>query len=283
MTCNCILRKGNKSLDSPKAKEQDGCGEDRPYGRPRWGCALIPVGRQFVHLAYMDDSGTRDKKNPYQVMGALVVEDKQFLYLEVRSNLIAESIIPESRREEFEEFHAHELYGGRGVFEGISQEERFGAIKVLLEGVQRSNAVLMYGAVDKFKLEKGIYATADPVQICFRRCMEGVEEWVAKQENQNLVLLIVDDCDKSAKKSFRESFRRLRKPLKQVIFPPGQAWHFHDDMYFGDSRESIGIQTADLCAFFIAKHLKGGDPAAEGFYAIIKDRIVHSKLEPEHE
>lgn len=234
-----------------------------------------------MHLAYMDDSGTHDKKNPYQVMGVLLVEDRQFLYLEVRSSLIADNIVPPERQEEFKEFHAHELYGGRGVFEGVAQEERFRAIKVLLEGVRRSNAVLVYGAVDKSKLEKSIYATADPVQIGFERCMEGVEEWVAKQESQNIVLLIADDCDKAAKKSFRESFRRLRMPLKQVIFPPGQAWHFHDDMHFGDSRESIGIQTVDLCAFFIAKHLKGGDPAAEGFYQIIEDRIVYSKVEPE--
>lgn len=236
---------------------------------------------QFVHLAYMDDSGTRDKGNPFQVMAALVIEDRNFLFLEVRSNLIAESIIPEDKLDQFEEFHAHELYWGRGVFEGVPQEKRFHAIGVLLDGIKRSHAALLYAAVDKNRLTKSIYASADPVQICFQRCMEGTEAWIAKQEPSNLVLLIVDDCQKDIKKSLRKSFRTLRMPLNRPIFPPGQAWHFHDDMYFGDSKESIGIQTADLCAFFIAKHLKGGDPAAEGFYKIIEDQIVYSKTEPE--
>jgi hypothetical protein len=243
----------------------------------------IEEGRRFVHLAYMDDSGTRDKKNPYQVMGALVVEDKNLLYLEVRSTLIAEDIVPENRRLQFEEFHAHELYRGRGVFEGVSQEKRFETIKFLLEGIRRSNGALVYSTVDKNTLAQKSDGSADPVDICFRGCMKGVEDWIAKQEPQNMVLLIVDDCNKEVKKALRASFRRFRKRLRQPVFPPGQHWHFHDDMYFGDSKESIGIQTADLCVFFIAKHLKSGDPTAEGFYDIIEDRIVDSRSEPEDE
>lgn len=239
-----------------------------------------PTGRVFVHLAYIDDSGTRDKTNPYQVMACLLIKDENFLYLEVRANLIAETIIPEDKREEFEEFHAHELYRGRGVFEGVDQEKRFEAITHLLNGVKRSNSVLLYTAVNKNLLAVKPYASADPVDIGFRGCMKATEEWLAKQETQNLVLLIVDECDKDIKKRLRTSFRILRPPLKQPIFPQGTTWHFHDDMYFGDSRESQGIQTVDLCAYFIAKHLKGGDPAAEGFYALIEDRIVAQDIEP---
>jgi hypothetical protein len=48
--------------------------------------------------------------------------------------------------------------------------------------------------------------------------------------------------------------RAQSKRLRQPIFPQGQAWHFRDDMYFGDSRESVGVQKADICTFFIAKH-----------------------------
>jgi hypothetical protein len=50
-------------------------------------------------------------------------------------------------------------------------------------------------------------------------------------------------------------------------------------MYFGNSVDSIGIQIADLCAYFIRKHLDG-DAVAEGFYNIIKDCIVDYKVEP---
>ena len=52
-------------------------------------------------------------------------------------------------------------------------------------------------------------------------------------------------------------------------------------MYFGDSKFSLGIQLADLCAFFIAKHLEK-NTAAEGFYQMIADKIVFSKTYPEN-
>jgi Protein of unknown function (DUF3800) len=58
-----------------------------------------------------------------------------------------------------------------------------------------------------------------------------------------------------------------------------ESTYFHDDMYFGDSKYSIGIQLADLCAFFIAKHLEK-KPEAEGFYGLISSQIVFSKAHP---
>jgi hypothetical protein len=67
-----------------------------------------------------------------------------------------------------------------------------------------------------------------------------------------------------------------QRPLHCAL---GKLVHLHDDMYFGSSKDSIGVQLADLCGYFIAKHLEG-DAAGEGFYDIIKDRIVYSKLEP---
>lgn len=60
----------------------------------------------------------------------------------------------------------------------------------------------------------------------------------------------------------------------------GELFHFHDDMYFSDSRYSIGVQLADLCAYFIARHLNG-DSETEGFYKMIQPHIVFSKSYPE--
>jgi hypothetical protein len=65
-------------------------------------------------------------------------------------------------------------------------------------------------------------------------------------------------------------------------------WHFHDALAFADSRDSVGVQVADLCAYFIAKHQKKTvsvgqqmyDSGAEAFYEIIKGHIVYSKVEP---
>jgi hypothetical protein len=50
-----------------------------------------------------------------------------------------------------------------------------------------------------------------------------------------------------------------------------------DDMYFGDSQYSIGIQLADLCSYFIARHLDG-DAEIKGFYEMIDPHIVFRGL-----
>jgi hypothetical protein len=51
-------------------------------------------------------------------------------------------------------------------------------------------------------------------------------------------------------------------------------------MYFGSSKDSVGIQLADLCAYFVAKHLENNDPEAESFYQIFSELIVHSEIAP---
>ena len=239
--------------------------------------------RLFVHLAYLEDTGTRDKKSPFQVMAAVIVKDRDFHLLEVRTGAIAaREVVPPERWNKFEEFHAWELYGGYGVFDGVHQDIRFNAIRLLLEGIKHVKASIVYGAVNNKLFNQKLYSSADPQDVCFKICMEGIEAVIAKIEPPELVLLIADDTgNKQIKRAFRQSFRNYRPHLTQPIFPVGSLWHLHDDMYFGDSKESVGIQTADLCAYFIGKHLKGTDPAAEYFYKIIENSIQYQKIEPE--
>jgi hypothetical protein len=114
----------------------------------------------FVHLAYLDDSGTRDKKSPFQVVTAVIVEDKHFFEMEFIHGAAVEAIVPKEKLDDFEEFHAWQLYGGHGVFEGVPQQNRFNVIKALLEVLTLSKIPIVYGAVDKSKLEKLVYGSA---------------------------------------------------------------------------------------------------------------------------
>ncbi len=50
-------------------------------------------------------------------------------------------------------------------------------------------------------------------------------------------------------------------------------------MYFGSSKNSVGLQLADVCVYFIARHL-AGKPDSEGFYDTIKDQIAFSEVYP---
>jgi hypothetical protein len=268
----------------------------------------IGGGKVFVHLAYIDDSDSKQKACEWQVMSAVLIEDKSFKLAEMGISGIAEDLVPEEKREKFEEFHASELYGGYNVFEGIDQSKRFEAIERLLGLFEIFDLSVIYGAVNLEGLRATAYGSADPIDIGFRTCLKGIDWWVDKrigdsalsvakerpQEDgidhllrpilqgfiEELVLVVVDDCDAKVKASLQRSFRQSRGDRKSNAEAP--VTHFHDDVYFGDSRYSIGIQLADLCSYFICRHLQG-DRDIEGFYNRIESHIKFSEVYPASE
>ena len=99
----------------------------------------------------------------------------------------------------------------------------------------------------------------------------------------SLTLFIADDGNAKTKASMQKSFRNMRTRRFKNKEDSGQIRQYvHDDMYFGDSKFSVGIQLADLCSYFIARHLDDSDDdvIAEGFYKLIEPQIVYSQLEP---
>lgn len=262
-------------------------------------------GGTFVYLAYLDDSDTKQKTRHWQVMSGVIVDAKAFKLTEVGVAIVPELLMPAERLAEFEEFHACELYGGFGVFAGIDRDVRLDAIGRLLAIIQVADLRVVYGGVDLDRLRTEVYGSADPLDISFRMCVNGIDSW-ADQDVQNqiqaklgddlenyalermtphlvtgilqqLVIVIMDECpEKRIRETLQRSYRFLRPSRKTSN---GRFSNLHDDMYFGDSRYSIGIQLADLCSYFIARHLEG-DSETDGFYQMIEPHLVHSQLYP---
>jgi len=143
------------------------------------------------------------------------------------------------------------------------------------------------------------------LDICFRICASGMTSWTEQRQHANLqaklgenaenytlenmtpylvdgilyelILVIVDDCDKKIRETLHKTYRSLRPQRRAKDQSPFTV--FHDDMYFGDSRYSIGIQLADLCSYFIARHLEGDDET-ESFYEMIEPHIVNYQIHP---
>ena len=240
-----------------------------------------------MYLAYLDDSDTKAKDERWKVMCGVLVNDDTFSLTELLSSVAIESLMPEDKREKFEEFHACELYRGHGIFEGIEQSKRFGAIEYLLNLVGTCQIHITYGAVNILHLQNQSYGSASPLDFAFRMCTRGIGDWLLKSAlaemqtkdvtdmngGSHFALLIADDCDKAEKAILQNSFRSMRKRLRPPNFDAGILLSLHDDMYFGDSRYSIGIQIADLCAYFIARHLMG-HAEIEHFYKMIEPHIV---------
>lgn len=259
------------------------------------------VRRQFVYLAYLDDSAKKRRDIDYQVIAGVVIRDTSFAEIEIIMGASIQILLPPEKWEAFTEFKGSDLFGGYNVFEGIDEGRRFLAIQVLLRSLARHSIPVVYGAVDKKALANKYYGSASPSDTCFRICLEGISEWIEIQPTEdpanvasdgptttyNSALVIMDDCDDSnLKKLFRSSFRGIRSQLRppRSNFKTAEftdtAWRLHDDMYFGSSKDSIGLQLADLCGFFISQHLHKNEKA-EPFYKMIEDKIFFSKFEPD--
>ena len=167
-----------------------------------------------MFLTYLDDSGTRQKERTFQLITAVLISDSEFFDIERHMGAAVEQLLPEDRIEKFEEFHAWELYGGFGVFEGIDQDVRFDAIKRLLSMVAQHQLPVVYGAVNTKLLADKLYASANPVDIAFRICAQGISKWMGEhatsQRGNELALLIADDTDdKKLKAELKRSFRQM--------------------------------------------------------------------------
>jgi hypothetical protein len=245
-----------------------------------------------VHLAYIDDAGA-DEHSPIVMCGAVIVFPETFGRLEnLHGTAIAQMLAIDEIAGNFEEFKASELYNGTGPFKDIERSQRFNAIRVLLTALQMDWLPYIYAAVDRKKLINSPMGSAKPFDVAFRFCALGVEDWARSMHPQagdgsirldfkDLYLLIMDDTqDKFLKDQLRKSYHLLRSAHPYLSASSNRLWHAHDDMYFGDSRSSIGIQMVDLCNYFMWRHILG-KAGGEEFYEMFSRQAGCAKPEPE--
>jgi len=248
--------------------------------------------RLFVHLAYLDETGT-DGYSPIVMFGALILPVGKFGHLSGLHSTAIQQILPIDRIEEFKEFHACEIYKGTGAFLGIEETKRFTAIEVLLEAVRMDALPFIYAAIDRKRFANSPFGTGNPLVTAFHLCLLGVEDWATTNHPnysgapkvidwKDCYLCIADDNkkDKVLKDQLRKTYRSLR--VKHPFVPPhvNRLWHAHDDMFFADSTDCLGIQIADLCAYFVRLHLAGA-VESQRFYEIFSKQIICAQPEPE--
>jgi hypothetical protein len=263
-------------------------------------CVKSQPGKIFVHLAYLDDS---QQQGALAIFGAVVIPHGAFGWAERMHSIAIEQLFSVDEIEEkFQEFHAYELFKGEGAFKGIDEAKRFDAITVLLMAMGNYKLPFIYAAIDEKKLAKsalsnGLLETAHPLVPAFKLCLLGIEHWALHRHPQNFpdvhsidysdqYLLIADETkDAELKKRLRNSYRLLRAARPYIGKTQNRLWHAHDAMYFGDSRDSVGIQLADLCTYFMQRHLMKKDPDVKDdgdeFFRMFSKQIICAKPEPE--
>lgn len=255
--------------------------------------SLQPVGHReqvdCMYLAYVDDSGStgnnlQDHQALFQVLGGPIIQDRQYSDLELITSFEVEELVGEELWDSFE-FHACDLFHAKRPFDVLGEEKCRSLLVKALEQIRALECPIICGAVDKHKLSTQVYASANPVDIAFRLYLSSLGLWL-KQRNPEVVTqselgIIIADAGNSGIQHALESVFRKNRPKIRVLSPGPDSdlsLHIMDDVYFGNSKNSLGIQLADICAYFVARHLAQKQDA-EGFYSIIRD-LVRTEVFP---
>jgi Protein of unknown function (DUF3800) len=237
-----------------------------------------------VQLVYVDDSSDN---SDIQVIVAVIVPDDDLLVIEQFLGDRIETCVPDELRPKFE-FHAFKLWKREDEFACLNHEQVKELFSGTIEAVADSGIQIVYGAVSLKALRASYYSTAQPVDVAFRLCMEGLHDWFDKKAKMSFDfgILICDEMKPHVKKDMQQAYRAFRKghtigeaANEKVSYP---IHCLHDDLYFGDSAYSVGLQLADMCAFLIRHHLQGNEETAY-LYKQIEPKIHFSKIEPSQE
>lgn len=234
-----------------------------------------------MYLIYLDDSKQDKSRDKFEVLSAVLVDDQSFPALEAKLGYLHEIIEPHvTDPTKFVEIHAADLLAGNSPFEKIQREWALTIFGEALTAIDDLKIPVIYSAVDLNKLYASNYATTNPIDMAFRMGLRQIEEWFGEYHPANFGLLIADDGDGKVKNSMLNAFHLFRRPV--VSSPPrrGELSHVHDDMYFGSSKFSRGIQLADLCSLLIGRHLAGYSDT-EALYKELSRHIVKSSVKPD--
>lgn len=240
-----------------------------------------------MKLIYVDD--TSDNAN-YALIAAAIIPEKDFGTIERYLDFVVEDVVPEEQRAGFE-FHASALFNGKPPFDKIEHEQVLGIFARCAGIVRNIGIPLFYGGVDLRALRASLYSTAQPLDVAFRSCLDGIQAWFIAQQKarkagapEEFGILICDDTSNTGlKRNLQETYRHWRgKAIGDFRVDCGMADCLHDDMYFGDSAHSVGIQIADMCAYITLRHLQGREDT-EFLYQQILPAISYGVLHPEPE
>jgi uncharacterized protein DUF3800 len=229
--------------------------------------------RIIVHLVYLDDS-RRDRD--IQIVCAVIIRDDAFDFIEQHFGYtISEAVPPAIRAGPRFEFHASDMFHGNDIWRGFSRDKAIEVMATALDAMDCLNGpCVTYGSVNLGDLEKGLFGSANPVDVAFRCCCLAIEEWFRKYAPGELAVFISDDTKNHAvKNAMRDAFRAFRPKVRSSPLVRGILDHALDDIYFGHSHDSVGIQLADICAFIIRRHLAGNYADTADLYDQLKPRL----------
>lgn len=231
-----------------------------------------------MRLIYFDETGIgSEREEAITVVAAVIVHgDKQMPLINAEAKRIRDNL-PVEKRSNFE-FKANAMFSHFRKFKDESSYSKM--MTDFLTMMRNFEVPIHYCAVNRAKLEQQI-KKADEIPIrgwtsavfTFIACLAFVAVWLEEQAPEEGGLCIADHSVSRKEMEAVVSYLREMGLIQKTV-----PWNnIVDTIYFGDSKNSIGIQMADYANFFIRMHL-AGDKQAEPFYQIIAPLLGENPL-----
>lgn len=210
-----------------------------------------------MYLIYFDESGNSgtnlaDAQQPVFVLGALVVPETLWQTVEADLEQVLESHFPSSRPTGFE-VHAGDLRQGTGYFKGSSVAKRIALRDDWLRVAAKHKLRFIYRAITKSRYERWMKSTfgqnicVNPHLAAFPLVAQVTNNYLRTLSKDALGIIISDDN--------REVVDDIERFLKLLRATSGalRLDRIIEKGFFIDSKKSLLIQLADLCALHARK------------------------------
>jgi hypothetical protein len=112
----------------------------------------------------------------------------------------------------------------------------------------------------------------------FEACCYSVSDWFSDNAPGEYGTLTADDCTNDIREPIKNKFRELRPKAKSSPVVSGALECIVDNISFSDSRDSVGVQLADICGWLIGRQLsRKSEPRDRQFYRRIEKFIYAPK------
>lgn len=210
-----------------------------------------------MYLVYFDESGNSGNnlvhaQQPVFVLAALLVPAASWQTIEAELEKTVDTFFPPPRPLDFE-IHANELINPRGFFRQFPIQKRLDLYRALLAIAEKHRLRVVHRAIVKKRYAQWLERTfgagvfINPHIAAFALVSQVVNDFLRSLSHTTMGIFISDenrdvmtDIEKS-QRILRGTSGRLR--LSQVI----------EKGFFIDSRKSLLIQLADLCAYSLRR------------------------------
>lgn len=202
-----------------------------------------------MRLVYLDESARDDR---FYFFGALIADAAAVRHIEESIDKLGRLIATNVRAfDPHTEFHAVEMFQGKGRWESVPVRWRIKACDVVAKILAASTARFVFRGVD-LVAQRSRYARPFPAHLlALAHTLEDVHMRLGGMDEDGLGLVLADEHHSAG--NARRSLRSFK--LEAV---PGYTTRtlecIADTLYFGPSCDSRMLQAADIATYFLNRH-----------------------------